>query len=76
MKTVSRMAWCLLWFLQTLLGVSVLAIVVFDPKRAIFYHRSFYNGGGPSGAFYVSAMAVAMIFVGVVKLRRLFKRRD
>jgi hypothetical protein len=74
MKTVTRIALCLLWFLWTLMGVAVLAIDVIDPKWAIFYHRSTRNGAGPSGIVYVSAMAVVMIFVGVVKLRRLFKR--
>jgi len=75
MKTVSRLAWCVLWILWTLLGVAVLAFIVIEPEKAIFYHRTFYNGGGPSGTFYVSAFAVVMIFVGIVKLRRLFKRR-
>jgi hypothetical protein len=76
MKTASRLALCVLWILWTLLGVAVLAIEVAAPEHAIFYHRTFYNGGGPSGAFYVSAFAVVMIFVGIVKLRRLFKRRS
>ena len=74
MKTVSRIFLCLLWLSCTLLGVGVIAADIFDPKWAIFYHRSFYNGAGPSGSVYVSAMAVVMIFVGVIKLRRLLKR--
>jgi len=74
MKNVARIAWCLLWSMCTLLGVSVLAMIVINPKGALYYHGSFYNRGGPSGTFYVATTAVVMIFVGVIKLRRLLKR--
>lgn len=74
MKTAPRVVLCLLWVLWTLSGVAVLAIDVINPKWAISYHGSFYNGAGPSGVVYSSAAAVAVIFVGIIKLKRLFKR--
>jgi|GEM_PF-3160153 len=74
MKTVSHIVFCLFWILWTLMGVAVLAIDVIDRKRVIFYHASFHNGAGPSGVVYSTAAAVVVIYVGIVKLKRWFKR--
>ena len=74
MKTVKRIALCLLWMSVTLAGVYAIAIGVMDPKTAILYHGDYHIRAGSSGYFYVFVMGLTLIVVGVFKLRDLFRR--
>lgn len=75
MDTLRRLVQFVFWMLFMLSGLAVLTVIAMNPKWAVSYHGPFYNGAGSSGTFYVLAVSLAMIWVGIVKLRRLFKSK-
>lgn len=57
----------------SLLGASLLVLVLLDWKGLVYYRGTFYNGQ-PLGGFYVLPFGLVMILFGVLLIRRLLKK--